>query len=179
MLILAVHSCYGPIANNIWFLPDNFVSRSVEMSLTESHFKRHLEGASVEKALECVKLLLKSGAHVNVTNKYHHNALQCYIVECEPIHVELAMILLAAGEIIDGTTVEIVERFGRLRRVDVPDFLQMTALKLNLKHTCREAIRKHLLHLDRHANLFNRIPKLELPSLVVEYLLFDINIKTE
>ena len=176
-LILALHSCYGPVANNLWQLQDNFVSRSVEMSLPESHFKRPLEEeADVNKALKCLKLLLQSGAHVNITNKYHHNALQCYIAECEPVVEELAMVLLAAGEIIEGTTVEMIERFGRLRSVEIPEFLQMNKDELNLKDMCRETIRKHLLHLDRHANLFQRIPNLQLPSLVTDYLLFDVTL---
>ena len=58
-------------------------------------------------------------------------------------------------------------------------FLQ-DELKLNLEHLkhCREAIRKHLIDLDPHAHLFNRIPQLGLPSLLTDYLLFDISLET-
>ena len=42
----------------------------------------------------------------------------------------------------------------------------------NLKHLCREAIREHLLHLDQHENLFQRVPRLGLPALLQSYLLY-------
>ena len=43
---------------------------------------------------------------------------------------------------------------------------------LELKHICREAIRKHLLELDPHQHLFGRIPKLGLSSVLMNYLLY-------
>ena len=42
----------------------------------------------------------------------------------------------------------------------------------NLKHLCREAIREHLLHLDQHKNLFQRVPRVGLPALLQSYLLY-------
>ena len=44
---------------------------------------------------------------------------------------------------------------------------------LNLKHLCRETIRKHLLQLDPHENLFHRVPRLGLPALLQRYLLYN------
>ena len=46
-------------------------------------------------------------------------------------------------------------------------------VELNLKHLCRKAIREHLLDLDLHGNLFQRIPKLGLPSIINDYLLYN------
>ena len=43
---------------------------------------------------------------------------------------------------------------------------------LNLRHICRETIRKHLLNLDPHTHLFDRMPRLGLPSLLTRYLLY-------
>ena len=45
-----------------------------------------------------------------------------------------------------------------------------------LHHHCRMAIRRHLLKLDRHENLFLRIPRLGLPSRLTKYLLFDTSL---
>ena len=55
---------------------------------------------------------------------------------------------------------------------DVPGFLLQKEINLNLKHICREAIRKHLLDADPHSNLFGRIPRLGLSGCLTEYLLF-------
>ena len=55
----------------------------------------------------------------------------------------------------------------------IPEVLKFQEEKLELKHICREAIRKHLLKLDLHSNLFVRVPQLGLPSIVTEYLLFN------
>ena len=50
---------------------------------------------------------------------------------------------------------------------------------LSLKHLCREAIRKHLLELDPHSHLFGRVPKLGLPTLLNEYLLYDVTFEND
>ena len=42
-----------------------------------------------------------------------------------------------------------------------------------LTNLSREIIRKYLLKVDRHWNLFHRIPKLGLPSPLIKYLLYD------
>ena len=44
---------------------------------------------------------------------------------------------------------------------------------LALMAICRKSIRKHLLDLDPHLNLFHRVPKLEVPHTVVDFMLFD------
>ena len=60
---------------------------------------------------------------------------------------------------------------------DFPDFLlEMNQPGLNLKHLCRLAVRNHLLNLDPHTHLFYRVPKLQLPSAMTQYLLFELSI---
>jgi hypothetical protein len=44
---------------------------------------------------------------------------------------------------------------------------------------CRTAIRDHLLNMDLHENLFMRIPKLPLPTLLHSFLLFDTSLEEE
>ena len=88
----------------------------------------------------------------------HQGAEQDISTGCD----DICLLLFTAGEILDGIT-----------DAEIPDCLSFDDIKLNLKHICREAIRKHLLNLDPHAHLFYRVPRLELPSLLTEYLLYN------
>ena len=71
---------------------------------------------------------------------------------------EVEMLLYEVGESLDNC------------KVEIPDYLQQAP---SLKHLCREAIRKHLLQMDPHGNLFHRVPKLEIPLTLHNYLLYD------
>ena len=79
------------------------------------------------------------------------------------------MLLFAAGE-------KIIPSVGCTNTV-IPEYLQHE--QLSLKEKCREAIRKHLLDIDPHGNLFHRIPKIGLPSVLNEYVLFDMSIDND
>ena len=77
------------------------------------------------------------------------------------------MLLFAAGETIDGTTVERGDYYGNGKvQVPIPEFLLHQDLRFCLKHLCREAIRKHLILLDPHTHLFA----------LQEYLLYDMSL---
>ena len=65
----------------------------------------------------------------------------------EPINVDLAMYLYAAGEVSEGMPED-----------QLPSILRDD--KLRLKHMSREAIRKQFITLNPRAHLFNRIPSL-------------------
>ena len=122
-------------------------------------------------------LLLRSGAKINVFNKNNHNALMAHInwqYEVKNVGMEMNMLLFAAGETIDGTSIKRSSWLcSRDEYINVPNYLLNTELKLCLKHLCREAIREHLLYLDPHTHLFGRVPKLGLPKSLTEYLLYD------
>ena len=121
-----------------------------------------------------IQVLLKFGAHVNKVRMLDGNSLERHLRFCYPQNEQLVMFLFAAGEIIE-------ENFTKERRSDgsfvVPEYLQKLEQNLELKNLCRKAIRKHLIDLDPHDNLFNRIPKLGLPSLVNEYLLYNMSLE--
>ncbi len=57
--------------------------------------------------------------------------------------------------------------------------LEKHILKDDLQAHCRSAIRRHLLSLDPHSHLFNRIPRLPLPSAVKDYLLFHVSLEED
>ena len=135
-----------------------------------------------------VKLLLRAGANVNVfwnmtsmyDNKYNHNALRYYIIQCPTFSVQpdkkVCMLLYAAGETTDGTTVKRTSNAGYNEKVRVPQFLLQKRLKMDLKHMCRNAIRNHLISMDPHTHLFNRIPQLGLPRSLTDYVLYNMSL---
>ena len=95
------------------------------------------------------------------------NALKAYVTKPLP-QKDVAMLLYAAGEEVES---------GAFSKV--PKFLQFRELKMNLKHMCRQTIRKHLLKLDQHQHLFDRVPRLGLPPTLNRYLLFDVSLETD
>ena len=132
------------------------------------------------ESISTLQLLLKSGAHVNKINSYGTNALKYHLALFPSPNKTMVMTLFAAGERIDGTTVTA----GRLifrghvihQEIPVPEYLLNNDLKFCLKHICREAIRKHLIDLKPHEHLFGRIPRLGLPILMTEYLLYNTSL---
>ena len=75
----------------------------------------------------------------------------------------MVLTLAAAGERIDETKV-----------LSVPEYLKPK--ETCLKHLCREAVRNHLLKLDPHTHLLGRVPRLGLPSLITDYLLYNMSL---
>ena len=123
-------------------------------------------GLSYAKDTKCetVKILLKSGVHVNKVNDFGCNATTSAKRNISSGEGgEILQLLFATGEATDMKVEEIFK---------CPDF------EKGLKHLCREAIREHLLELDENINLFQKIPKLGLPSLLVKYLLYNMSLDT-
>ena len=114
---------------------------------------------------ECVVLLLRAEILINKTTHLGHNALAMCIITHGPPNEDVAMLLYAAGETLDS-----------LNDARIPEFLKQQQIQRKLKHLCREAIRKHLLHLDPHTHLFSRIPQLQLPSPITRYLLYYVSL---
>ena len=124
-----------------------------------------------------VQMLLLAGASVNRPNERGHNALQHNIAWGDPDRDrDTVMLLLAAGDTLNSTHVLKSDTTS----VPVPEhlLLQTHPVKCSLKRICREAIRKHLLKLEPHSNLFGRIPRLEgeIPSSLVKYLLYNMSL---
>ena len=65
----------------------------------------------------------------------------------------------------------------KFRDEDIPQILKFEKERLQLKHMCRDRIRKHLIILDPNENLFGRIPELGLPSVLTEYLLYNMSLE--
>ena len=154
------------------------------------HFARErvwpAEYEKIMSPMTYFKLLLKAGVHVN--KKYmdcnalawycynpHNNAMILYLDQNEHPNEIILMLLYAAGEVVEWSE---VEDWAFL----IPECLQgAEAVKkrkkcASLRDLCRVSIRSRFLNLDRHTNLFIRVPKLGLPSLLTRYLLFDMTL---
>ena len=105
-------------------------------------------------SIKCVKTLLKFDVPVNVINEHSYNALSNHVMTYygslsgKPDKT-MVLLLYAAGETLDDTSAQWRKKY-----------LPYKDLRLNLKHSCREAIRKRLLEVDQHSNLFGRIPQI-------------------
>ena len=135
------------------------------------------------KALSTVKVLLQYGAHVNIRNEIGLNAFENtysgdYQSHGRPLKETLTL-LHAAGETTDGTKKYEFDISGITftRLIEFPEYLRERHLNLTLKEVCRETIRKHLLDINPHLNLFVRIPQLGLPSRLTHYLLYEEDLK--
>ena len=132
----------------------------------------------------CIKRLLRAGININKFSRCKgKNALGIFLdykfqyqnvghrpynymvfkmTDTEVNYEAAIMLLYAAGETLDGTEED-----------KIPEELKFEEEKLELKHICREAIRKHLLKRDPPQHLFGRIPRLCLPKVLNHYLLFN------
>ena len=151
--------------------------------------------AVTQKANQCVDLLLKSGANVNSKSSckafihvedvnccrlllkhhsqinrrdrcYGQNALTRHIGNANPVNKDLCALLFAAGETVPQT---ITRWSPPCKEINVIDYLPQIQIYFYLTELCREAIRRHLLKLDQHTNLFDRIPRLELPKPLIKF----------
>ena len=129
------------------------------------------------------KLLLAAGIHVNVV--FPESRLAERYKQC--VQKAMPLLLYAAGEepvdekqgeAVDGATDAAENQEDLIHTED--------GQNLDLKNECRKVIRQHLLTLDRHTNLFQRIPELEMtnerpgiPDYLVSYLLYGQNLEVD
>ena len=142
-------------------------------------YQRFIE-AAVHSSIWCVQLLLQAEADVNRTNDAGLTALTSSIVQHEGDITNLSMLLLAAGDTIDGNTHHRTTTVASVvnGEVKIPDYL-LVMIKpetICLMSLCRDVIRKHLISLNCNTNLFIRIPQLGLPSLLTQYLLYNMSL---
>ena len=121
--------------------------------------------------------LLKAGAQIGRLHHLGNNSLQGSFKRNQKRINYMQMLLYAAGETLDGPTFATEDYSnGNIIHLNIPEYFTELKENLDLKHLYREAIRKHLIHLDPHEHLFGRIPQLGLPSLLTEYLLYDCSL---
>ena len=152
-----------------------------------------LAAARFRHALNTFKVLLKSGAHVNIRAEPGYNSNATVEPTLNALEMtfsggyqdggvppdEVLSLLHAAGETTDGTAYYEFSISSTTYRnfIDYPECIRKRQSTDTLRETCREAIRKHLLNINLHLNLFMRIPKLGLPARLADYLLYDEDLK--
>ena len=121
--------------------------------------------------------LLKAGAQIGRLSHLGNNSLQGSFKQNQKRINDMHMLLYAAGETLDGPTFATEDyNNGNIIHLNIPEYFTKLKENLDLKHLCRQAIRKHLIHLDPHEHLFGRIHQLGLPSIVTEYLLYNCSL---
>ncbi len=133
---------------------------------------------------ECLRRILKAGGPVNYSwvtlrgTDIELNALEAGLQSYYGPSTECSFLLLAAGETMVNINSDFISSLTKAgpRHKEVFERLQSLSAGMDLKNLCRTAIRKHLVNLDRHRNLFLRIPRLALPNSLMSYLLFDVDI---
>ena len=137
----------------------------------------HRKGDVVARKNGCINRicrLLKAGAEIGRRDHLGRNSVQVSFQPVQKEVKEIQRLLYAAGETLDGPTVNADDViYGGVNVTNIPKYFTELKENVDLKHLCREAIRKHLIDLDPHKHLFGRIPQLGLPLLVTEYLLYD------
>ena len=125
-----------------------------------------------------LKMLLKEGAHVNVVDSYDNTALS---LACDYFGDETCIkILLAAGADVDQE-IDLVHLYKRAWEESVEGAgleVSDNMTTKSLKYLCRRTIRKHLLQMSP-VNLFCQVPKLGLPNLLTQYLLYNMSLENE
>ena len=103
-----------------------------------------------------VRILLGAGAKINIFNDNNVNTLKRIIAENRPhvLHKDVCMLLFAAGETIDGTTVERSDYYGNGKvQVPIPEFLLHHDLRFCLKHLCRDVTKASVGSGSAHTSL--------------------------
>ena len=118
-----------------------------------------------ESNIECIRLLMKKNCEINRRDSEGFNALTKYITYVNTIKKKIVMLLFAAGE-------QIV-KVPREKPVKTPEYLENIDDDTDLKAMCRKTIRKHLMNINLHGNLFDRTARLGLPTLLCDFLVYD------
>ena len=145
--------------------------------------------ASERNYEDCLNVLLASGADVNVVNNTGSTPL--HLAAYYRGDVTLTRVLLRAGADVNAqdektftalhyaiirnhSECESVLRSAGARVNYVSEAPEET--DLSLMHLCREAVRSRLMLVNEQTNLFLTVPRLPLPTVMIDFLLYNINI---
>ena len=118
-------------------------------------------------AVEVVRYLLSKDCTINNLQHQFFRSWHCHHFSCAAgPPIETARLAVAAGEILP-----------RDQAKDILGAIHGSQKDMSLQHLTREIIRSHLIYLNQERSLFTRIPKLPLPDLVKNYLLYNENLK--
>ena len=145
------------------------------------------------RKIQIVKDLLRMGAYVNQIDIVGDNPIKTHLRDFfgfhEPFCDKTFMLLHAAGDRIEGIIYyfsdDNVNPLDKMRdyaksRNDVNTRKMQECIKQlennSLRELTREAIRTYLFGIDKHTNLFVRIPRLGLPQQLCRFMLFEMSV---
>ena len=167
------------ISRNLQFI-ETLIAAGADVNAVNQQGHTPLMCAAHENDLNLVTFFLRAEASINEKDKYGKNALvlngSSYFPS--PVKQQVSLLLIAAGETIDGTTFNHIAT-AITKHHSLPASLTANDLSIRLLPLCRETIRNHLMSLDPHTHLFIRVPKLGLPSLLRKYLLYDVALEPQ
>ena len=167
-----------------------FIKKGVDVNRFPAKDETPLIIASQCSGSSSLKLLLEAGADVNEENSWGNSALNTSILfqySDEQMATEKICLLFRAGAHINkkpnsGQYAQYIDpSWKTLIRIlfaageNLP-FDSVADEGVCLKDMCRRRIRQILFDKNPPENLFIRIPRLGLPSLVTEYLLFNVTL---
>ncbi len=131
--------------------------------------------AKLTKTEAVVKLLLAAGAKVNFPERGTLTTIQHNEDKHRAKRERSALLALTAGE------QNLAFRSVKHPSSEAIFFSEPGLDDLTLKNLSRRAIRKHLLSIDKHTNLFMRISRLQMyiPEILVSYLLFGCHLEVD
>ena len=139
-----------------------FLEAGADVNIMNNIGDTALTVAAVRGNVTVAKCLLKANCCIKKISEMVHNPLTYQIKHRQSVDKTMSRLLFAAGEVLDDDLKETMQ-----------GLMELNDVKMQLKHICRETIRKHLLELDPHQHLFGRIPLLGMPEMIKEYLLYD------
>ena len=167
------------------------------MNITDGEGKTGLMVAAEEGNDAIVQLLLDKGAEVNTKNHHGKRALDLALTQSEKCNVpteagkkyaETVYLLLQAGAQVNKTLANIKLTIERPiptqlleSKTDILKMLlaagaglryELVTLENSLQDLTRKCIRNHLKLVHQQTSLYKTIPKLDLPHLIISYLLF-------
>ena len=139
---------------------------------------RPLRIAAESGNFRSVQLLLEAGADVN-RGIHGRNALAAYMGIRGGKNKNLCTLLFAAGEISGKYKVPNSKEWKSTAPL-MDFYLEEQEPKWPcLKSICRGIIRNRLMNINPHVNLFSRVTKLGLPSLLAKYLVYDMSLEED
>ena len=158
-----------------------FIEKGAKVNIRNNYGETALICAAIcGRTFLSVESLLKANASINIRDVFGQNALENHLVEKPHVNKQLAMLLFAAGENLKARKIYKYNTRGKaIATILIPHFLREDHLQFCLMHQCRKVIRQRLIDTSPNEHLFSRIPLAGLPSILTNYLLYDMSIDAD
>ena len=126
-----------------------------------------------------VLALLRANTNINVCDKDGQNAIQTHLANHRYVNSKLIMLLIAAGEELDGMATFKTDKARQQATYSKPllEYLREQEGNICLTQMCRKVIRGRLLKINPNQHLFYRVPELGLSAILTDYLLYNLSVE--